>query len=118
MSLEFNADKQIITSSTPKIIGTEETTIRSGVGSDQKEVLRVQLDPDTQLPRVGINRTGRKVEKNESPKNIASASRMSSWRIKAFTYLLNVAFAITPKMGQKNRRSGNPFVHVHQLDSL
>jgi len=63
MSLEFNADKQIITSSTPKIIGTVETTIRSGVGSDEKEVLRVQLDPDTQLPRVGINRTGRKVEK-------------------------------------------------------
>ena len=65
MSLEFNADKQIITSSTPKIIGTEETTIRSGVGSDEKEVLRIQLDPDTQLPRVGINRTGRKVEKIE-----------------------------------------------------
>ena len=63
MSLEFNADKQRISSSQPIIVGTEEFTIRAGVGSDEKEVLRVQLDPDTQLPRVGINRTGRKVEK-------------------------------------------------------
>jgi len=38
-------------------------TIRSGSGSDEKEVVRVQLDPSTKLPRVGINRTGRRVEK-------------------------------------------------------
>ena len=63
MSLEFNADKQRISSSQPVILGSTETTIRAGVGSDEKEVLRVQLDPTTQLPRVGINRTGRKLEK-------------------------------------------------------
>ena len=65
MSLEFNTDKQRISSQKPILLGTEDLTIRSGIGSDEKEVIRVQLDPDTQLPRVGINRTGRKVEKIE-----------------------------------------------------
>jgi len=63
MSLEFNADKQIIKSTTPKVVGQNDFTIRSGSGSDEKEVVRVQLDPSTKLPRVGINRTGRRVEK-------------------------------------------------------
>lgn len=63
MSLEFNADKQIIKSTTPKVVGQNEFTVRSGSGSDEKEVVRVQLDPSTKLPRVGINRTGRRVEK-------------------------------------------------------
>ena len=63
MSLEFNSDKQRISSQKPILLGTEDLTIRSGIGSDEKEVLRVQLDPVTQLPRVGVNRTGRKVEK-------------------------------------------------------
>ena len=63
MSLEFNSDKQRISSQKPILLGTEDFTIRSGIGSDEKEVLRVQLDPVTQLPRVGVNRTGRKVEK-------------------------------------------------------
>jgi hypothetical protein len=62
MSLEFNADKQYIKSSRPYVLGTEEFTVRSGTGTDEKEVFRVQLDPTTALPRVGINRTGRKVE--------------------------------------------------------
>jgi hypothetical protein len=62
MSLEFNADKQYIKSSRPYVLGTEEFTVRSGTGTDEKEVFRVQLDPITALPRVGINRTGRKVE--------------------------------------------------------
>ena len=62
MSLEFNADKQYIKSSRPYILGTDEFTVRAGSGTNEKEVLRVQLDPSTSLPRVGINRTGRKVE--------------------------------------------------------
>ena len=63
MSLEFNADKQIIKSTTPKIVGSSELTIRSGSGSDEKEIIRAQIDSSTKLPRVGINRTGRRVEK-------------------------------------------------------
>lgn len=63
MSLEFNADKQRISSQKPILLGSDDLTIRSGVGSDEKEVIRVQLDPSTQLPRVGVNRTGQKVEK-------------------------------------------------------
>ena len=63
MSLELNADKQIIKSTTPRIVGESDFTIRSGSGSDEKEVVRVQLDAQTKLPRVGINRTGRRVEK-------------------------------------------------------
>ena len=63
MSLEFNADRQIIKGTNQKLIGSNELTIRSGSGSEEKEVVRVQLDPTTKLPRVGINRTGNKVEK-------------------------------------------------------
>jgi hypothetical protein len=63
MSLEFNADKQIIKGSEPRLVGSSELSIRAGSGSDEKEVVRVQLDPSTKLPRVGVNRTGRRVEK-------------------------------------------------------
>lgn len=38
MSLEFNADKQIIKGTNQKLIGTNELTIRSGSGSDEKEL--------------------------------------------------------------------------------
>jgi hypothetical protein len=62
MSLEFNADKQIIKGSNPSIIGSNEFTIRSGSGANEKEVLRAILDSSTNLPRVGINRTGRRIE--------------------------------------------------------
>ncbi len=63
MSLEFNADKQIIKSTNPQLIGSDDLTIRAGSGSDEKEVFRVQLDDTTKLPRIGINRTGQKIEK-------------------------------------------------------
>lgn len=63
MSLEFNADKQIIKSTNPQLIGSDNFTIRSGSGSDEKEIFRVQLDPTTKLPRIGVNRTGQKIEK-------------------------------------------------------
>ena len=62
MSLQFNSDKQTIQGTTPKVVGTTEFTVRSGQGSNQKEVLRMQLS-DTNLPRVGVNRTGERVEK-------------------------------------------------------
>lgn len=63
MSLEFNADKEIIKSSSPKIIGTTEASVKVGTGSNEKEVMRFLLDPATQAPRIGVNRTGNKVEK-------------------------------------------------------
>jgi hypothetical protein len=62
MSLQFNSDKQTILGTTPKIVGTTEFTVRAGQGANQKEILRAQLS-DTNLPRLGINRTGERVER-------------------------------------------------------
>ena len=61
MSFHINSDKEKIRGVNPKVIGDNELTIRSGTGSGEKEVLRAQLDPQTSLPRVGINRTGQRV---------------------------------------------------------
>ena len=62
MSFQFNSDKEIIKGVNPKLVGSNELTIRSGDGSSEKEIFRAQLDSSTGLPRVGINRTGRRVE--------------------------------------------------------
>ena len=61
MSFNINSDKEFIRGSQPKFIGDDELTIRSGTGSAEKEILRAQLDAVTGLPRVGINRTGQRV---------------------------------------------------------
>ena len=61
MSFNINSDKEFISGSQPKLIGENELTIRSGIGSLEKEIIRTQLDPVTGLPRVGINRTGQRV---------------------------------------------------------
>ena len=61
MSFNINSDKEKIRGSRPQLIGDNELTIRSGSGSAEKEVLRVELDSITNLPRVGINRTGQRV---------------------------------------------------------
>ena len=61
MSFNINSDKEFIRGSKPKLIGDNELTIRGGTGSLEKEIFRTQLDPDTGLPRVGINRTGSRV---------------------------------------------------------
>ena len=61
MSFNINSDKEIIRGSRTQIIGDTELTIRSGSGAIEKEVVRVELDSDSQLPRVGINRTGQRV---------------------------------------------------------
>ena len=61
MSFHINSDKEKIRGVNPKLIGDNEATIRIGTGADEKEVLRTELDPTTQLPRVGINRTGQRV---------------------------------------------------------
>jgi hypothetical protein len=62
MSFQFNSDKETIRAVKPALISEQELTIRSGQGASEKEVFRAQLDAQTGLPRVGINRTGRRVE--------------------------------------------------------
>ena len=61
MSFHINSDKEKIRGVNPKLIGDNEATIRIGTGSNEVEVLRTQLDPQSGLPRVGINRTGKRV---------------------------------------------------------
>jgi hypothetical protein len=65
MSFQFNSDREKIRAINPSLIGENELTIRSGVGSNEKEIIRAQLDSNTSLPRVGINRTGSRVERIE-----------------------------------------------------
>ena len=62
MSLEFNADKQELRSSSLKISSSDDLTFRSGFGSDENEILRVLIDPVSKLPRIGVNRTGRRIQ--------------------------------------------------------
>jgi hypothetical protein len=61
MSFHINSDKEKIRGVNPKLIGDNEATIRIGTGSNETEVFRTQLDPQSGLPRVGINRTGKRV---------------------------------------------------------
>ena len=63
MSFQFNSDKEQIRAVDPTIIGTNSILFRSGLGTNEKEVFRAQLDPTTGGGRVGINRTGRRVER-------------------------------------------------------
>ena len=63
MSFQFNSDREQIKATNPSLIGSNELTIRSGSGSNEKEVLRAQLDSATTLPRVGINRTGNRIDR-------------------------------------------------------
>ena len=63
MSFKFNSDKEQIRAGAPSIIGDNEVSIRSGAGSDEKEVMRALLEPVTKTPRVGINRTGDKIDR-------------------------------------------------------
>jgi hypothetical protein len=61
MSFNINSDKEFVRGQQPKLIGDNELTIRGGTGSLEREILRTQLDTNTGLPRVGINRTGERV---------------------------------------------------------
>lgn len=60
MSFNINSDKEKIRGVNPSLIGNNELTIRGGTGSDEKEILRTELNSDG-FARVGINRTGQKV---------------------------------------------------------
>ena len=61
MSFNINSDKEFVRGSNPQLIGDNELTIRGGTGSSEREILRTQLDATTGLPRVGINRTGQRI---------------------------------------------------------
>ena len=61
MSFNINSDKEFIRGSKPQLIGDNELTIRAGSGTLEREIIRTQLDTNTGLPRVGINRTGQRV---------------------------------------------------------
>ena len=61
MSFNINSDKEFIRGSNPKLIGDNELTVRGGTGASEREILRTELDTATGLPRVGINRTGERV---------------------------------------------------------
>jgi len=61
MSFHINSDKEKIRGVNPKLIGDNEATIRVGTGANEQEILRLQKDPLSGLPRVGINRTGQRV---------------------------------------------------------
>jgi hypothetical protein len=65
MSFKFNSDKEQIRANAPQIIGDQEISIRSGTGTDEKEVLRALLEPSTKTPRIGINRTGNRIDRIE-----------------------------------------------------
>ena len=62
MSFKFNSDNERISGVNPSIYGSSEFTIRTGAGAQEREIFRAQLS-ETALPRVGINRTGRRVER-------------------------------------------------------
>ena len=61
MSLHINSDKEKFRGVNPKLIGDNELTIRGGTGALEREILRTELDTATGLPRVGINRTGQRI---------------------------------------------------------
>ena len=61
MSFNINSDKEFIRGSKPQLIGDNELTIRGGTGALEREIVRTELDAATGLPRVGINRTGERV---------------------------------------------------------
>ena len=61
MAIHINSDKEKFRAGSPKLIGDNELTVRGGTGANEKEILRTQLDSNTGLPRVGINRTGQRV---------------------------------------------------------
>jgi hypothetical protein len=65
MSFNINSDKEFIRGNSPKLIGDNELTVRIGTGSLEREILRTEIDANTGLPRVGINRTGQRVNNIE-----------------------------------------------------
>ena len=63
MSFQLNSDKEQIRGVDSTIIGSNSVRIRAGVDANEREIFQAKIDSGTNLPRVGINRTGRRVER-------------------------------------------------------
>jgi len=62
MSFQFNSDREQIRGVDSTIIGSGSVRIRAGAGSEEREIFQAKIDSASNLPRVGINRTGRRVD--------------------------------------------------------
>ena len=101
MSFHINSDKEKIRGVNPKIIGDNETTIRVGSGANEREVFRAELDPASGLPRIGINRTGQRVNSitvtaggtgyNQAPTVTVDAPPTGGTRALATAFIFNGA---------------------------
>ena len=62
MSFQLNSDREQLRGVDSTIIGSGSVRIRAGQGSDEREIFQAKIDLGTNLPRVGINRTGRRID--------------------------------------------------------
>jgi len=62
MSFQFNSDREQLRGVDSTIIGSGSVRIRSGSGIEEREIFQAKVDAVSGLPRVGINRTGRRVD--------------------------------------------------------
>ena len=62
MSFQFNSDREQIRGVDSTIIGSSSVRIRAGQGTEEREIFQAKVDTTSGLPRVGINRTGRRID--------------------------------------------------------
>ena len=62
MSFQFNSDKETIKGLSPTVIGSNQFIIKSGTGPTEREIFRALVNDGGQT-RIGVNRTGRRVDK-------------------------------------------------------
>ena len=105
MSIHINSDKEKFQGSKPKLVGNDELTVRGGTGSLEKEILRTQLDASTGLPRVGINRTGQRV----NDINILTGGS---------GYISPPTVEIAPPIGDGVQAQGSAFIFNGQVVSV
>ena len=101
MSFHINSDKEKIRGANPKLIGDNEATIRVGSGANEREVFRAELDVQSGLPRIGINRTGQRVNNidvtaggsgyNQAPTVVVEAPPSGGQQALASAFIFNGA---------------------------
>ena len=62
MSFQLNSDREQLRGVDSTIIGSSSVRIRAGQGTEEREIFQTKVDTASGLPRVGINRTGRRVD--------------------------------------------------------
>ena len=62
MSFQFNSDRETIKGLSPTVIGSNQFIIKSGSGATEREIFRALVNDGGQT-RIGVNRTGRRVDK-------------------------------------------------------